>query len=405
MLVSSRSSTTTSGLCCSTSLTTSVPSVVQAATLMSGSPSSSARRPSMTMAWSSASSTRIMTRASFRRQRDGQGRPPAGRALERERAAEHFHAVLDAAQPEVPSLHAHVLFARQHALRLEAAAVVRDGQRDRQTPSLDAHALPRGPGMPVAVRERFLQDPVDRDLRGEGAVAQLPGELELHRLLRQRLMLHGEALDDLAQLAPLEARGAEGADEVANLAEGTLEQPHGLAGALGGGGVRRERALEHLQLGQRGEDVLDRAVVHVEHDALQLALTGREQAPRRGARLGVSNFGHTRPRGNARSIRSAANPSVAPIASAMATRTPPSMLTARSPIATPAAPRTSACTRSWFPSARATPCARMAQTTPEIVAATVFWRPGTPPPAASEHPRATITGHNDRFRSEERRVG
>src|SRR5882762_4196387 len=231
MLVSSRSSTTTS------------PSVVQAATLMSGSPSSSARRPSMTMAWSSASSTRIMTRASFRRQRDGQGRPPAGRALERERAAEHFHAVLDAAQPEVPSLHAHVLFARQHALRLEAAAVVRDGQRDRQTPSLDAHALPRGPGMPVAVRERFLQDPVDRDFRGEGAVAQLPGELELHRLLRQRLMLHGEALDDLAQLAPLEARGAEGADEVANLAEGTLEQPHGLAGALGGGGVRRERAL------------------------------------------------------------------------------------------------------------------------------------------------------------------
>src|SRR2546422_4553882 len=43
MLVSSRSSTTTSGLCCSTSLTTSVPSVVQAATSMSGSPSSSAR--------------------------------------------------------------------------------------------------------------------------------------------------------------------------------------------------------------------------------------------------------------------------------------------------------------------------------------------------------------------------
>src|SRR5207249_928229 len=120
MLVSSRSSTTTSGLCCSTSLTTSVPSVVQAATLMSGSPSSSARRPSITIAWSSASSTRIMDPASFRRQLDGQRRPPAGRALEGEGAAQHLDAILNAAQSEVPPLDAHVLLAGQHALRLEA---------------------------------------------------------------------------------------------------------------------------------------------------------------------------------------------------------------------------------------------------------------------------------------------
>src|SRR6266404_6226115 len=232
MLVSSRSSTTTSGLCCSTSLTTSVPSVVQAATLMSGSPSSSARRPSITMAWSSASSTRIMVRASFRRQRDGQRRPAAGRALERERAAQHLHAILNAAQPEVSPLHAHVLLARQHPLRLEAAAVVRDGQGDRQAPPLDAHALPRGARVPVAVRERLLQDPVDRDLRGQGAVAQLPGQLELHCLLRQRLVLDGEALDDLAQLAPLEPGGAEGADEVADLAERALEQQYRLSSTL-----------------------------------------------------------------------------------------------------------------------------------------------------------------------------
>src|SRR5438477_467903 len=144
MLVSSRSSTTTSGLCCSTSLTTSVPSVVQAATLMSGSPSSSARRPSITIAWSSASSTRIMIRASFGGQRDGERRASAGRALECERAAEHLHAILNAAQSEVPPLHADVLFAREHALRLEAAAVVRHGQGDRQAPPLDAHALPGG---------------------------------------------------------------------------------------------------------------------------------------------------------------------------------------------------------------------------------------------------------------------
>src|SRR6266480_2642736 len=315
MLVSSRSSTTTSGLCCSTSLTTSVPSVVQAATLMSGSPSSSARRPSITIAWSSASSTRIMVLASSRRQLDGRRRSPAGGALECERAAQHLHAILNAAQPEVPSLHAHVLLAREHTPRLEAAAVVRDGQRDRQTPPLDAHPLPGGARVPVAVRERLLQDPVDRDLRGQGAGAELPGQLELHRLLRQRLMLDGESLDDLAQLAPLEPGGAEGADEIADLAE---------------------RALEQLELRQGGEDVLHRPVVHVEHDALQLALTGCEEAPRGGARLGVPNLGHPRPGGSARWIRSATNPSPAPSASAMATRTPPSTVAARRPMATPA---------------------------------------------------------------------
>src|SRR2546425_5947270 len=117
MLVSSRSSTTTSGLCCSTSLTTSVPSVVQAATLISGSPSSSARRPSITIAWSSASNTRITGRASFGGERDRERRPPPGRALEGERAAQHLDAILNTAQPEVPPLHAHVLFAREYALR------------------------------------------------------------------------------------------------------------------------------------------------------------------------------------------------------------------------------------------------------------------------------------------------
>src|SRR6266550_3639663 len=304
MLVSSRSSTTTSGLCCSTSLTTSVPSVVQAATLMSGSPSSSARRPSITIAWSSASSTRIMVLASFRRQLDGQRRSPAGGALECERAAQHLHAILNAAQPEVPSLHAHVLLAREHTPRLEAAAVVRDGQRDRQTPPLDAHPLPGGARVPVAVRERLLLD--------------------------------GESLDDLAQLASLEPGGAEGADEIADLAKRALEQLHRLQGALRGGRVPREGALEHLELRQGGEDVLHRPVVHVEHDALQLALTGCEEAPRGGARLGVPNLGHPRPGGSARWIRSATNPSAAPSASAMATRTPPSTVAARRPMATPA---------------------------------------------------------------------
>src|SRR6267378_3855934 len=250
---------------------------------------------SSTIAWSSASSTRIMRGASFRRQLDGQRRSPAGRTFDGERAAQHLHAILNAAQPEVPSFHAHVLLACQHAPRLEAAAIVRDGQRDHETPPLDAHALSRGARVAVAVRERLLQDTVDRDLRGQGAVAQLPGQLELHRLLRQRLVLDREALDDLTQLAPLEPGGAEGADEVADLAERALQQLYRLAGALRGGRVRRERTLEHLKLGQGGENVLYRAVVHVEHDALQLALAGREQASRRGASLGVSNLGHILP--------------------------------------------------------------------------------------------------------------
>src|SRR2546423_12293933 len=176
MLVISRSRTAPSGLCCSTSLTTSVPSVVQAAALMSGSPSSSARRPSITIAWSSASSTRIMVRASFGGQRDGERRASTGRALECERAAEHLHAILNAAQPEVSPLPAHVLFAREHSLRLEPPTVVRHGQADRQTPPPDAHPLPRGARVPVAARERLLPDPVDRDLPGQGAVAQLPGQ-------------------------------------------------------------------------------------------------------------------------------------------------------------------------------------------------------------------------------------
>src|SRR2546426_955863 len=175
-----------------------------------------------------------------------------------------------------------------------------------------------------------------RDLRGEGAVAQLPGQLQLHRLLRQRLVLDGKALDDLAQFAALEPGGAEGADEVADLAERALEQPHRLPGALRGGRVRRERTLEHLELRQGGENVLYRPVVHVEHDALQLALTGREEAPRGGASLGVPNLGHPRPGGSACRIRSATNPSAAPTASAAATRTPPSGVAARRPMATPA---------------------------------------------------------------------
>src|SRR5207244_13006892 len=111
-----------------------------------------------------------------------------------------------------------------------------------------------------------------------------PGRLGLAGVLRQRLVLDGKAREDLAQFAALEPGGAEGADEVANLAERPLEQPHRLPGALRGGRVRRERALEHLELRQGGENVLYGPVVHVERDALQLPATGRGAAPRAGER-------------------------------------------------------------------------------------------------------------------------
>src|SRR5438105_1645057 len=218
IVVSSRSSTTTSGLCCCTSFTTSVPSVVQPATVMSGSPSSRARRPSSTIAWSSASRTRIIEGLSFRRQRDGERRAPPGRALERERAPQHLHAVLDAAQAEMSALHAHILLPRQHARRIEAAAPVRHGEGERAALPLDDHALLGRARVAVAVGERLLQDPVDRDLGRQRTVAEVVGEVELHALFGQRLVLDREALDDLAQRATLEPRRSERADEVPDLA-------------------------------------------------------------------------------------------------------------------------------------------------------------------------------------------
>src|SRR5918996_1979570 len=122
---------------------TSVPSVVQATTLMSDSSSSRARRPSSTIAWSSASSTRIMSPASLYGEGDGQGGAAAGRAVDREGPAEHLHAILDSPQPEVPAFHAHVFLAREHVLGVEAFPVVRDAEFDRSVAPSDADALAR----------------------------------------------------------------------------------------------------------------------------------------------------------------------------------------------------------------------------------------------------------------------
>src|SRR5439155_20884255 len=106
-----------------TSLETSVPWVVQAATLMSGWPPSSARSPSSTIAWSSARRTRVTAGLSLRRQGDGERGAAPGGGVDRDRSAQHRDAILDAPQPEVSALHADVRFTRQHPLGVEALAV------------------------------------------------------------------------------------------------------------------------------------------------------------------------------------------------------------------------------------------------------------------------------------------
>src|SRR2546427_1105343 len=199
---SCRSRTITSGLWCSTRRATSVPSVVAPTTSMSGSLSSSARRPSSTMAWSSARST-LITGNSLPGERDGELGAAPRRAVDREPAAQHLHSVLDPPQPEVPAFDAHVHFARQHALGLEPAAVVGDGKLDRRPVPRDADALARRPAVAVAVRERLPQDSGDRDLRRPGAGPQVRRGGRLHDLVSGGRALDPAALHALGHRPPV----------------------------------------------------------------------------------------------------------------------------------------------------------------------------------------------------------
>src|SRR3989441_7979603 len=97
---------------------------------------------------------------------------------------------------------------------------VRDDQGEGAAAPIDAHALPRRPGMPVAVGQGLLEDAVDRDLGRQGAVTEVGRQVELDRLVGEGLVLYGEPFDDLAEGAALEARRPKHADEVADLAEG-----------------------------------------------------------------------------------------------------------------------------------------------------------------------------------------
>src|SRR3989441_10567593 len=161
MPASCRSRTITSGLWCSTRRATSVPSVVAPTTSMSGSLSSSARRPSSTMAWSSARST-LITGNSLPGERDGELGAAPRRAVDREPAAQHLHSVLDPPQPEVPAFEAHVHFARQHALGLEPTAVVGDGKLERRPGPRYADELARRPAVTGSVCAALLRQDAGR---------------------------------------------------------------------------------------------------------------------------------------------------------------------------------------------------------------------------------------------------
>src|SRR5437773_7223580 len=112
-------------------------------------------------------------RDSLQGKRDGQRRAAPGRAVERERAAQHLDPVLDAPQPEVPTLHPDVLLTREDAFGVEAAAFVRHGQLDRAAAPRHADALARRAGVAVPVGAPLLEDAVDRDFGRQNAVPEV----------------------------------------------------------------------------------------------------------------------------------------------------------------------------------------------------------------------------------------
>ncbi len=91
-------------------------------------------------------------------------------------------------------------------------------------------------------------------------------------------MLHDEPLEDGAEVPPLEAGGAEDADQRSDLAQRALEELDRLLRAPLRLGERGELAGQQLEMRDRREEVLHRTVVHVEHDALELALPGRQES-------------------------------------------------------------------------------------------------------------------------------
>src|SRR3954447_7968830 len=237
-----RSSRTTSGSVRATSSTASAPSAASPTTSTSSWSSRNVRRPWRTTAWSSASATRIVTRACARSRRrqwsiydalsslacvQPHARPHVGRRVDAQGAAERAGALLHRRQAEPPSAH----LGRR---RVEADAVVDHLEGEPAVAGVEGHVDPGGVRVAQRVVQRLLGDAEDvavarpagprraRDLQGDvlrvdaaqdaDVLAQrrgepLVGERRRAQLVDQRAQLLHAGASELADPVELHPRG------------------------------------------------------------------------------------------------------------------------------------------------------------------------------------------------------
>src|SRR6185437_855314 len=133
-------------------------------------------------------------------------------------------AVAHAAQPEVTPGYTHVQLARQHLVDVESFAVIADFHYDVTAIGADRDFHLEHTRVPRGIRERLLQNPVQRDLERERHRRKLAVHVKVHRGAGERLVLHDESFENGADGPALELGWPEGADEVADFAKGPFER-------------------------------------------------------------------------------------------------------------------------------------------------------------------------------------
>ena len=178
---------------------------------------------------------------------------------------------------------------RQDRGRVEADTVVRDGAADRLGLAADPDLDVRGVGVSRRVRQRFLDDPVQRRLHARRQAT-----------LRRARHRHGDpgALRDAFRQElqgghepeVVEHRRTELVRQTPELALDPVEQPPNLFEAALGG--RRQIAGQARQRDVHRGEQLRRLVVQRVRDALGLFLEPLVQAAQRGVRLTVPAVHH-----------------------------------------------------------------------------------------------------------------
>src|SRR3989440_3772756 len=161
--------TTTSGRSSRARSIAAAPSSASPTTSTSGSTSRKSLRPWRTTAWSSAIRTRIVSvKVDLQRHR----RAGSRRRAHPERAADRLRPLAHRDQAEPPP--------RLRSLRVEAGAVVLDGDDEAvaDAPHLDAHVL--GSRVLERVADRLLRDPEDLPLERRVDVDAVQLELDVH---------------------------------------------------------------------------------------------------------------------------------------------------------------------------------------------------------------------------------